>query len=145
MLKKEVARGPGGRILIVDSITKVDDEDAGSIVVSASHGGASSGEFALAVPLAVVFFNDAGVGKDDAGVAALAMLQARNVAGGTVAHTSARIGDSQDTWDFGVISHVNDAARVLGLAQGQRLREALSSLIGSSSRTASSEIVPDAQ
>ena len=128
MLKKEVVRGPGGRILIMDSITKVADEDAAAIVVSASHGGASSGEFALAVPLAAVFFNDAGVGKDNAGIAALAMLQARNVAGGTVAHTSARIGDSQDTWDFGVISHVNEAARQLGLAPGQRLREALSSL-----------------
>ncbi len=125
MLKKEVARGPGGQILIMDSITKVTAEDRGAIVVSASHGGASSGEFALEVPLKAVFFNDAGVGKDDAGIAALGMLQAKNVAGGTVAHTSARIGDSQDMWDFGVISHVNDAARKLGLEPGQRLRDAL--------------------
>ena len=114
MLKKEVERGPGGAILIMDSITKVSPEDKGAIVVSASHGGASSGEFALEVPLKVVFFNDAGVGKDDAGIAALAMLQAKNVAGGTIAHTSARIGDSQDMWDCGVISHVNEAARKLG-------------------------------
>ena len=42
MLKKEVERGPGGSILIMDSITKVAREDAGAIVVSASHGGASS-------------------------------------------------------------------------------------------------------
>lgn len=125
MLKVEVARGPAGQILIMDSITKVAAEDRGAIVVSASHGGASSGEFALEVPLKAVFFNDAGVGKDDAGIAALAMLQAKNIAGGTVAHTSARIGDSQDMWDFGVISHVNDAARKLGLAPGQRLRDAL--------------------
>ena len=125
MLKVEVARGPAGRILIMDSITKVAAEDRGAIVVSASHGGASSGEFALEVLLKAVFFNDAGVGKDDAGIAALAMLQAKNVAGGTVAHTSARIGDSQDMWDYGVISHVNEAARKLGLAPGQRLRDVL--------------------
>jgi hypothetical protein len=125
MLKVEVARGPAGQILIMDSITKVAAEDRGAIVVSASHGGASSGEFALEVPLKAVFFNDAGVGKDDAGIAALAMLQAKNVAGGTVAHTSARIGDSQDMWDCGVISYVNDAARKLGLAPGQALRDAL--------------------
>ena len=77
-----------------------------------------------------VFFNDAGVGKDDAGIAALAMLQAKNVAGGTVAHTSARIGDSQDMWDCGVISYVNDAARKLGLSPGQSLRAALKPLVG---------------
>ena len=72
MLKKEVGRGPGGAILIMDSITKVAPADHGAVVVSASHGGASSGEFALEVPLKLVFFNDAGVGKDQAGIAALA-------------------------------------------------------------------------
>ena len=130
MLKKEVERGPGGPVVIMDSITKVTPEDAGAIVVSASHGGASSGEFALEVPLKVVFFNDAGVGKDNAGVAALEMLQAKGVAGGTVSHTSARIGDSQDMWDCGVISQVNDAARGLGLAPGQPLRNALMKVAG---------------
>lgn len=129
MLKKEVQRGPAGSILIMDSITKVAPEDIGAIVVSASHGGASSGEFALEVPLKAVFFNDAGVGKDNAGIAALTMLQARNVAAGTVAHTSARIGDAQDMWDCGVVSHVNEAARLLGLAPGQPLRTALARLV----------------
>lgn len=129
MLKREVASGPGGRVLIIDSITKVDAADAGAIVVSASHGGVSSGEFALAVPLRAVFFNDAGVGKDDAGIAALAMLQARGVAAGTVSHTSARIGDAQDMWENGVISHVNAAARAMGFAPGQGLRGVLQRLV----------------
>ena len=125
MLKKEVVRGKGARVVLMDSITKVTPEDAGSVVVSASHGGASSGEFALEVPLKAAFFNDAGVGKDDAGISALAMLQQRGVAGGTVSHTSARIGESQDMWDHGVISHLNQAARDLGLSVGDRLGEAL--------------------
>ena len=130
MLKREVERGPGGQIVIMDSITKVAPEDVGAVVVSASHGGASSGEFALEVALKAVFFNDAGVGKDDAGIAALPMLQAKNVAAGTVGHKSARIGDSQDMWDCGVISHVNDAASKLGLSPGQSLRDALKQLVG---------------
>ena len=129
MLKKEVVRGPGGVVLIMDSITLVALEDARAIVVSASHGGTSSGEFALAVPLLAAFFNDAGGGKDGAGVAALAMLQARGVAGGTVAHTSARIGDAQDTWECGVISHLNDSARRLGLVVGESLRGALQRVV----------------
>lgn len=130
MLKKEVERGPGGSVVLMDSITKVTPADAGAIVVSASHGGASSGEFALEVPLTAVFFNDAGVGKDDAGTAALAMLQARSVAAGTVAHTSARIGDAMDMWECGVISHVNEAGRKLGLSPGQPLRASLKRLVG---------------
>ena len=129
MLKKEVASGPGGRVLIMDSITKVAREDEGSFVVSASHGGASSGEFALEVPLKAAFFNDAGGGKDDAGIAALAMLQQRGVAGGTVSHTSACIGDSQDMWDHGVISHVNALAGAMGMAPGQPLKAALQGLV----------------
>lgn len=125
MLKKEVARGPRGHVLIMDSITKVTPEDEGAIVVSASHGGASSGEFALEVPLGAVFFNDAGVGKDEAGIAALAMLEARGVAGGTVSHLSARIGDSQDMWEHGVVSHVNAQARAMGILPGQPLHQIL--------------------
>lgn len=130
MLKREVERGPGGTVLLMDSITKVSPEDAGAIVVSASHGGVSSGEFALAVPLAAVFFNDAGVGKDRAGIAALAMLQQRGVAAGTVGHASARIGDALDSWETGVISHLNEIALGLGLAPGERLRDAVRRLIG---------------
>ncbi len=128
MLKKEVAHGPRGRVLVMDSITKVTPADKGCMVVSASHGGASSGEFALEVPLHVVFFNDAGVGKDDAGIASLDMLEARGVAGGTVSHLSARIGDSQDMWDHGVVSHVNAPAKALGIAPGQPLKDILSQL-----------------
>ncbi|MBL8325048.1 MAG: hypothetical protein JNJ89_08810 [Rubrivivax sp.] len=125
MLKKEVERGPGGTVLLMDSITKVAPSDQGAIVVSASHGGASSGEIALEVPLKLVIFNDAGIGKDAAGVAALAMLQVRGVAGATVSHTSARIGDALDMWECGVLSHLNAAALALGLKAGERLQPAL--------------------
>jgi hypothetical protein len=119
----------GGRIIVMDSITKLTPDDAGAIVVSASHGGVSSGEFALAFPLTAVFFNDAGVGKDNAGIAALEMLQKRGIAAGTVSHSSARIGDSADMWSNGVISHVNPAARKLGLKPGSDLRTILIQII----------------
>lgn len=129
MVKTEVGRGPGGRILIMDSITQVGPEDAGCIVVSGSHGGRSSGEFALEVPLKAVFFNDAGVGKDEAGIAALAMLEAQGRAAATVAHSSARIGDSRDSWECGLVSHLNPTARRLGLREGEALRVASMRLV----------------
>ena len=129
MLKKQVAKGKGGQVILMDSITKVTAEDEGSMVVCASHGGTSSGEFALEVALKVVIFNDAGVGKDNAGIAALDMLEKHGVAGGTVAHTSGRIGDSMDMWENGVLSHVNAKAKQLGLSKGTRVRDALTKLV----------------
>lgn len=130
MLKTEVMRGTRGRIVIMDSISTIAPDDTGALVVSASHGGRSSGEFATKVPLVAAFFNDAGVGKEGAGIAALDMLQAAGVAGGTIAHTSARIGDATDTWENGIVSHVNEAARRLGVKPGDRLRDALGPLAG---------------
>ena len=72
MLKKTVEQGKSGKVVLMDSITKVNSDDKGALVVCASHGGTSSGEFALEVPLKLVVFNDAGGGKDDAGIAAKA-------------------------------------------------------------------------
>ena len=129
-MKTEVVRGPRGHVLLMDTITKVAPQDAGAIVVAASHGGASVAQFALVAPLALVVFNDAGVGKDNAGIAALAVLQDHGMAAATVSHLSARIGDAEDMWDAGAISHVNDAALGLGLAPGQPLRAALLRLVG---------------
>ena len=130
MLKLDVATGPRGRVVIMGSITQATGAEAGCLVVSASHGGVSSAEYALAVPLALAVFNDAGVGKDSAGIAALGLLQAHGRAALAVGHTSARIGDAQDSWNHGVVSHVNDAARGLGLQPGDRLNEALRRLVG---------------
>lgn len=134
MLKSYVETAPKGRILLVDSITKVSVEDEGAHVVSASHGGTSSGEFALETPLASVFFNDAGVGKNRAGISALDMLQARGVAAGAISHETGCIGDSQDMWDNGVISHANALAIAAGLKPGLRVKDALLSAIGASEK-----------
>jgi hypothetical protein len=134
LLKKEIARGRNLRIVLVDSITRLTAEDAGAVVVSGSHGGTSAAEFALAVPLAAVFFNDAGVGKDEAGVVGLRLLQERGLAAGTVSHTSARIGDAQDAWDHGIVSRLNEAAAALGIAPGERLQDAMDRLSGDEQR-----------
>jgi hypothetical protein len=129
-MKLSVAQGPRGRVVLMDSITRVEPQDAGSVVVSASHGGTSSGGFALEVPLALVFFNDAGVGKDGAGIAALDMLEQRGIPAACVAHTSARIGDARDMWDHGVLSHANASALQAGIAPGDRLDAAARRYVG---------------
>ncbi|MBA2961870.1 MULTISPECIES: hypothetical protein [Ramlibacter] len=129
-MKQAVAQGPRGCVVLMDSITRVEPQDAGSVVVSASHGGTSSGRFALEVPLALVFFNDAGVGKDGAGIAALAMLEQRRIPAACVAHTSARIGDVLDTWENGVVSFANASAVQAGISPGDRLAAAAVRYVG---------------
>lgn len=113
------------RVVLVDSITQLEPADAGCVAVSGSHGGSSAGAFALEVPLALAVFNDAGVGKEAAGIAALALLEARGVPAAAVSHDSARIGEARDTWEQGVISRVNGPAARLGLVPGARLGELL--------------------
>jgi hypothetical protein len=46
MFKKEAVAGPGGLVLLMDSITQVAEGDEDTLVVSGSHGGTSSGKFA---------------------------------------------------------------------------------------------------
>ena len=117
------------RLRIVDSITEALSDGAGAVVVSGSHGGTSAARFAIQAAVRVAVFNDAGVGRDGAGIAGLALLQQCGIAAGAVGHTSARIGDSADTWENGVITQVNPLAAALGFQPGQKLRDELTRLV----------------
>ncbi|MFN5179348.1 hypothetical protein [Limnohabitans sp.] len=117
-------------VWLMDSITQVTPQDAGAIVVSGSHGGTSSAHYALAAALALAVFNDAGVGKDKAGLAALDILQSQGRAALTVSHSSARIGDAADAWMHGVVSHANANAKHLGFKPGQGLQAAIANYMG---------------
>jgi len=117
---------------IVDSITELRASDQGCIAVSGSHGGISSARYALAARPKLSVFNDAGVGKDAAGLAALAFLQSQGLAACTVSHASARIGDAQSTLNDGVVSHANALAAALGVRAGQNCKSMVEQLrIGS--------------
>ncbi|MDT3678751.1 MAG: hypothetical protein ROZ64_07945 [Burkholderiaceae bacterium] len=112
---------------LLDTITSIDASHVDSVIVSGSHGGVSSTGFVLRAPAKphAVFFNDAGVGKDRAGIVALELLDAIGMACATCSHDSARIGDAKDSYENGIVSFVNDAARAGGVREGQRVREAV--------------------
>lgn len=110
---------------MVDSITELGPGDAGCVAVSGSHGGISSGRFALAAQPALTVFNDAGVGRDRAGLAGLALLERHALAALTVAHDSARIGEARSSLHDGIVSHVNAQAAASGIHAGQRCTEAI--------------------
>lgn len=121
---------PSRDLLLLDTITAIDDSCAGAVIVSGSHGGVSSSGFverAMARPHAV-FFNDAGVGKDCAGIVALERLEALGVACAVYSHDSARIGDAGDGYENGVVTHANAGARRAGVSAGARVSDAVRSL-----------------
>ena len=117
------------KMVLLDSIALIDAESFGQVVVSGSHGGASAAQFVLDLGETsqqwphIVFYNDAGGGKDRAGIVALDMLGAVSLACATYSHDSARIGDAQDGYEHGVITHANAQATALGLRPGDRVRQ----------------------
>lgn len=121
--------------VLLDSIALVStlaEHSAGTVIVSGSHGGVSAASFVVDHPHRplIVFFNDAGIGKDDAGIAGLAMLEAIGVAGCAYSHLSARIGEAADGLANGVVSHVNAPAGALGIRAGDRVAALVATLVG---------------
>ncbi len=121
----------GLRIVCVDSVSLVTPDDIGQIVLSGSHGGVVSGQRSLAVRVAVAaaFYNDAGIGKDQAGVSRLPVLNEQRIPGATVRAASARIGDGRSTYESGTLSRVNATAAALGMAREMPAREAVELVI----------------
>ncbi len=120
------------RILkLVDSITQLGPHDAGCIAVSGSHGGISSAQYALAAKPHLSIFNDAGIGKDKAGLAALEFLQGHALAACTVSHSTACIGQANSTLQSGVVNHCNLLARELGIGAGHTCQSVVDRLLKS--------------
>ena len=119
------------RVVLLDTVTAVAPQHAGTIVVTGSHGGASVVRYARAVAARLYVFNDAGVGKDEAGIAALAELERDGIAAATVAHDSARIGEARDAFEHGVVSRVNRPATAW-LVVGRALRSQIETLASQS-------------
>ena len=111
-------------IILADTITKLGPEAAGAVIVSSSHGGRYAGTLALMADPRGFVLNDAGVGRDGAGIGSLALAERYGVAAATVAHTSCRIGEVNDMWQRGTISHVNRQAAAAGLRPGESCRGA---------------------
>lgn len=120
-------------VVVVDTIAHVRAEDAGQVVMTGSHGGLSSGEYAGRAHLAAVFFNDAGIGKENAGVAALDYLSGLGIAAGAVSHESAEIGLGHETWG-GVISALNPLAESAGFVRGEPVQGAVRRVFGKGGR-----------
>jgi hypothetical protein len=121
-------------ILTADSITRVGPEAMGAVVVNGSHGGIYAAYVAAKLRVAAAIFNDAGVGRDNAGIAGLDYLEALGIPAAVVGHDTARIGDGSDMMARGIITHANRAAIALGCCGGMTCRNAGAALQTAGSR-----------
>lgn len=113
----------GIQVLLLDSISEILPEDADRIVIAGSHGSQNVPRYALSVPLKGAVFNDAGIGKDRAGVASFDTLNDAGLPVVAVSHETARIGDARDVYEHGIISVANELAVDLGAKPGMSVAD----------------------
>jgi len=130
--RSRIPNGGHRTVWAMDSVALVQPADRRQIVVTGSHGGLLGGkaDHVLDVDVFAAFFNDAGGGKENAGVSRLPVLDERGIVAGAVSCHTARIGDGKSTYDTGVLSHLNETARRLELREGMSVREAVARLVG---------------
>jgi hypothetical protein len=111
------------KIMTVASCSNVRAEHRAQVVVSGSYGGRYNAFNAAKWPVRGVIMNDAGIGKDKAGIVGLEFLDRIDLAAATADAQTCHIGDGDHMLAHGLISHVNRAAAALGCAPGQSVRD----------------------
>ncbi len=111
------------QIFTADTVTKMLPAYQGHVVIAGSHGGVYAGWCAAKGRARAVILNDAGVGKDGAGIGSLAYLAGLGIAAATADSSSCRISDAGDMVASGLISYVNEVAAALGCTAGQTVPE----------------------
>jgi uncharacterized protein YunC (DUF1805 family) len=110
--------------LVLDSATLLQRSAAGRVAVCASHGGLYCASLAAKAGVRAVILNDAGIGRDYAGVAGLYWLDGLGIAACAVDYLSARIGDGRDMYESGIVSTANNVAASMGCQPGMPVHEA---------------------
>jgi len=114
----------GKRIVTLDSNAMIRTEHKNAVVLTGSHGGLVGELPAVRRPVLAAFYNDAGVGKDKAGLSRLPWLEKHGIVGATVSARTARIGVGLDTYQSGVVSFVNQLGRARGIKSGMTAKRA---------------------
>jgi uncharacterized protein YunC (DUF1805 family) len=125
LTKQKQIQLKGVAITIADSITFLNADNAGDILVCGSHGGVSAGHYAEKLQLKAAFFNDAGIGKNNAGIKSLDSLSDLGILACTVDCMSAEIFNAEDALENGIISVCNQLAKDKNIREKMTVKEAL--------------------
>ncbi len=128
--RQVMEQGPDGRqVVCTDSIAFGLPEDSRNVLVTAGHTGRSAVPYLVRVRPFGFICSDGGKGREDAGVAGLAMVESEGLAGATVDARRARMGDGLSSYRDGVISAVNALALAAGVRVGMPAAQAASLLL----------------
>lgn len=117
------------QFVVLDSVTHLDGRHKGAVGYCGSHAGIYAAYYAASKGMAAVILNDAGFGRERAGVAGLLLLEKIGVPAAAISHLSARIGDGRDGVERGLISTVNGPAAEIGVRPGMSCDAALTLLV----------------
>ncbi len=122
--KKVVQEEEWGKVIILNSAVQMGPGETGQVLVVGSHGSELAARYvARYFPFGVIL-NDAGKGKNNAGISGLPILESMHILGATVDCMTARIGEGHDNYYSGIISAVNDKAKAAGVQVGMTALEA---------------------
>jgi len=118
---------PAG-VVAADTVTRPTEAWKAAVLVAGSHGGVYAAYCAVKAGVRGVILNDAGRGKDDAGLGGLGYCDALGIPYAAIDTLSARIGNGDDMIARGVISAVNRSAEKLGVKPGMPCAEAAAAM-----------------
>ena len=128
-----------------NSVTKLGAMHRGCVLVAGSHGGRYSARLAARAGVRATILNDAGFGRERAGVSGLYLLDQVGIAAATAAHSTCRIGDGQDALRRGVISAANALAAAIGVEPGMKICDAAKLLSARAEPEEARDVVVEAE
>ncbi|WP_108462605.1 hypothetical protein [Devosia naphthalenivorans] len=111
-------------ILVVRTVTKLDQTSEGTIVIGGSHAAPFTTFLTLKARAHAAILHDAGIGLEEAGVGGLRWAEQFGFAMAAVDGRTARIGDGDDMLQRGRISRVNRFAKQCGVEIGMSCEKA---------------------
>jgi hypothetical protein len=124
-----VAESASGRIVVSDSISyggeRIGPDD---VLLVASYSGVASFIHGLRRGVKALVGHDAGIGKEEAGVSGLRFAQSHGVPAAAVSADTAALANGRSMMGA-VISRCNEAARTLGVREGQNALDAARCLL----------------
>jgi uncharacterized protein YunC (DUF1805 family) len=120
-----------GRIVVMDSMTYVDARNFNcDVLIAASYFGAMPVcHWVLPVQPKGVIAQEAGGGKNMAGVSGLWALDAHGIPGAATTTESCRVSDGEDMYANGVIAQMNASAQRLGVIPGMTAADAANRML----------------
>lgn len=126
----EVGKSPSGRILARVWLLNLPDTYPNDVFALGTHSARVAAEHAFRWNVRGWIANDAGMGKNNSGIAGLAICGERSMPAAAVSAASASIGDAMSTYNDGIISALNEPAQRKGMTIGMTTRDALQKMAG---------------